>query len=159
MHYSYYKSRHVLNIDKKTVILFFATIIWMGVIFWFSSQPANDSAALSGELARIFRNLLNSLFGGKIPGFLRWLFFENQFFIRKAGHFMEYFILGLLVSGLIFRQNFKRKFLISVLICFFYAVSDEIHQMFVPGRGPMVTDVMLDTSGAFIAALLNLCRK
>lgn len=40
---------------------------------------------------------------------------------------------------------------LSVLISFLYAVSDEYHQSFVPGRGPAFRDVLIDTIGASFA--------
>jgi len=42
---------------------------------------------------------------------------------------------------------------ISIIICLLYAISDEIHQMFVPGRGPLVSDVFLDLTAAVIGML------
>lgn len=36
---------------------------------------------------------------------------------------------------------------ISMIIGVIYAATDEIHQAFVPGRGPLVTDVILDSIG------------
>jgi len=41
-----------------------------------------------------------------------------------------------------------------VLIVFLYASTDEFHQMFVPTRTPMVSDVFIDTSGAIIGMIL-----
>ena len=35
-----------------------------------------------------------------------------------------------------------------------YAVTDEFHQSFVPGRYPDVRDVLVDTAGALVAVLL-----
>lgn len=42
----------------------------------------------------------------------------------------------------------KKIFLITILICFLYAVSDEIHQYFVPGRACRIFDVTIDTLGS-----------
>lgn len=30
-----------------------------------------------------------------------------------------------------------------------YAISDELHQSFVPDRNPAITDVLIDSAGAF----------
>ena len=46
------------------------------------------------------------------------------------------------------------RFSISLIIGIIYASSDEIHQAFVPGRGPMLTDVLIDTSGVTVGILL-----
>lgn len=47
-----------------------------------------------------------------------------------------------------------RMFLITVAICFLYAISDEIHQYFVPGRACRVFDVLIDTSGSAFFCLV-----
>jgi len=39
-------------------------------------------------------------------------------------------------------------------LCFAYAVSDEFHQYFVPGRGPRWGDVMLDSFGAALGIII-----
>ena len=38
--------------------------------------------------------------------------------------------------------------LITLVFCFLYAITDEIHQMFVPGRAAMIRDVIIDSCGA-----------
>ena len=48
-------------------------------------------------------------------------------------------------------ENIKRKYqiYISAIIGILYAISDEIHQSFTPGRGPKITDVFIDSLGVF----------
>jgi VanZ family protein len=41
----------------------------------------------------------------------------------------------------------------SVLVCLTFGILDEVHQMFVPGRHPRISDVLLDVSGATLLAL------
>lgn len=50
-------------------------------------------------------------------------------------------------------ENIK-KFATSIIIGIIYATSDEIHQAFVPGRGPLLTDVLIDTMGVILGILL-----
>ncbi len=77
--------------------------------------------------------------------------------IRKCAHFTEYFILSLLILRGV-RAGEKgwhlRWALVTVLIVTAYAALDEIHQIFVPGRGPAVTDVMIDASGGIAAQIV-----
>lgn len=72
--------------------------------------------------------------------------------IRKNAHAFEYFILAILVSGMLFKFALKgSKALIYIMfICLFYAVMDEFHQMFVPGRTSLVSDVLIDFLGSLI---------
>ena len=78
--------------------------------------------------------------------------------MRKSAHFISYLILGFLVSYAMKNETFaasawKRR-RISLLICVAYAISDEFHQIFVPGRGPLLKDVFIDASGAAIGIVL-----
>ena len=43
---------------------------------------------------------------------------------------------------------------LSLCIGSFYAITDEIHQIFVPNRGPAISDVLIDTSGVFFGILI-----
>lgn len=62
---------------------------------------------------------------------------------------------ALRVSGVI---GFK-GFLFSLVFCILYAISDEVHQVFVPGRGAQVTDVLIDSFGAFIGIGMYVVTK
>ena len=57
-----------------------------------------------------------------------------------------------------FFETYKLKELdklgFSLIIGIVYASSDEIHQCFTPGRGPLLTDVIIDTMGIFLGILL-----
>jgi VanZ family protein len=84
-------------------------------------------------------------------------------YIRKCGHFTEYFILSLLIlRGIRAGQHRARLAwaLATIAIVACYAALDEFHQSFVPGRTAAVADVLLDTTGGVaaqaVAALLFL---
>ena len=63
---------------------------------------------------------------------------------------MVYLVLGVLVINLITEFNVKHLILLSLMVCLFYASTDEFHQLFVSGRSGEVTDVILDTFGSFV---------
>lgn len=96
---------------------------------------------------------------------LRWIYpalAADQFdfihhFIRKMAHFVEYFIFFLLlyrgVRGP--RPGWHWSWaLVAWLIAAGYSALDEIHQIFVPSRGPSPLDSLLDSTGALIALLV-----
>lgn len=96
---------------------------------------------------------------------LRWIYpalAADQFdfihhFIRKMAHFIEYFIFFLLlyrgVRGP--RPGWHWSWaLVAWLIAAGYSALDEIHQIFVPSRGPSPLDSLLDSTGALIALLV-----
>ena len=60
-------------------------------------------------------------------------------------------ILGALVMNALCKsfEIGKRYIFWGFMICVIYAVSDEVHQAFVPGRGPALKDVLIDSAGAF----------
>lgn len=126
-------------------------IAWMAVIFSFSAQQATDSGNLSGSIL---------IFIMKVISFLLPTIEVNQSFlhllIRKGAHFSVYLILGILTSNALRLNGVSgiKQFGFSLLICALYAMSDEFHQSFVPGRGPSLQDVLIDSSGATVGILL-----
>ena len=67
--------------------------------------------------------------------------------LRKVAHAAEYAVLGLLLLRAIGRE------LPSFAAGVAYAVSDEVHQRFVPGRHGAVYDVAIDALGVLIGVL------
>lgn len=132
---------------KKRHIKWGLVAIWAAIIFIFSSQTG-DVSGLNNKfiidlLLRIGINLNGAT--GELANII----------IRKMGHFTEYFILYLLLYNAIINDFYRKPTLIIALIATaLYAASDEFHQSFVAGRGPAVTDVLIDTSGGLTAALI-----
>ncbi|APC38666.1 VanZ family protein [Clostridium estertheticum] len=132
---------------RKKHLNWILVIGWMIIIFIFSSQVGEVSNENNKFVIYVFNLLglnLNNIFGTL-----------SNFIVRKASHFTEYFILYMLI----YRAMNKGKkidmkiFIASILIVFLYACSDEFHQSFVPGRGPALRDVMVDTCGGLTAFL------
>lgn len=123
----------------------------MGVIFFFSHQPAGSSDTQSG----FFVELLEPITPITDTDFLTFL-------TRKAAHITIYFILGILVYGAV-RQHIasrKKAVLISLGAILGYATLDEIHQLFIPGRSGEVRDVLIDTVAGTVGILFHaLIRK
>ena len=107
-------------------------------IFIHSAMPADLSSVESGWIVNLVRMLLPFDLSMDLLTFL----------IRKAAHFTEYLLLGLSLEwGMGFR---KRTFLIGTG----YAVMDEIHQAFVPGRSCEIRDMCIDAVGVLIGMVL-----
>ena len=133
-------------------------IIWMIIIFMFSNQSATQSSKLSDSLIDNTIVKVYEIFNGKVNKEQRAKIIDNySYFIRKLAHFTLYFILGILCFT--FFKDFTKHYVIySIMVCFLYAVSDEIHQMFSIERGPGVIDVLIDTLGS-LASIIILDRK
>lgn len=83
---------------------------------------------------------------------------DQDFLLRKFAHIFEYFVLTLLIFHAVFKskQNKKTALFLAAVSSLLYAMSDEYHQTFVFGRSGNVTDVIIDSFGIFLAALLIL---
>ncbi|MDZ4228954.1 MAG: VanZ family protein [Patescibacteria group bacterium] len=106
--------------------LWVPVIVWMGVIFGFSSLPINHTAEFN------------------------WL----DFIVKKSAHITEYAILYWLVWRAWSNQGrlpLTRIFVTSLLVTLVYSLSDEWHQTFVPGREGTLRDVGFDTLGMLVA--------
>ena len=73
--------------------------------------------------------------------------------VAKVLHLIEYAVLGFVVLPFVSRS--KSPWAYAVAVCFAYAASDELHQLFVPGRNGMATDVLIDTVGASVGSFVS----
>ena len=92
--------------------------------------------------------------------------FEFDFILRKISHVVEYLILVWLLyrafAGSFDNINTPRLFIYPAVLCFLYAISDELHQSFVPGRNCSIQDVLIDTIGILVFFIINIfvfCKK
>jgi predicted MPP superfamily phosphohydrolase/VanZ family protein len=130
---------------RRRILSWIATAAWMAFIFFMSHQTANESNELSVGLSEKIITVLKSLY----PSIQEDGFPLNHY-VRKSAHFFTYMVLGILTCNalLIGKRNEKKAYIQGLIICVLYAVSDEIHQLFVPGRGGQVKDVLLDSAGS-----------
>ncbi|MFH1055079.1 MAG: VanZ family protein [Candidatus Altiarchaeota archaeon] len=68
-------------------------------------------------------------------------------------HLLEYIVLGFLI--LPYFSHWRNPFSITVLFALLYGVSDEFHQLFVPGRFCTIDDVLVDTLGSAVGAFIS----
>ena len=127
---------------SKYIIL---TIIWMGFIFCMSNQPAN----ISKELSQNIEKLLNStpIIGNILSDILNSA--NSQFIVRKSAHIILFCFLVIYEI----KKNVKISTVVSFGITFIYACIDEIHQLFIPGRGSQIRDVLIDSIGAIMGLI------
>ena len=108
-------------------------VLWMGLIFWLSSRSV---------LIQI-----ESDSGEKL--------------VYKTAHMLAYAVLAWLWWRAISpnRRLTWPILSLAVALTVLYGISDEIHQLFVPGRHGQLADVLFDTGGALAMALfLRLAR-
>ena len=83
---------------------------------------------------------------------------RSQPIIRKGAHLSIYTLVGILIMSFIstYKLHLKYKFSLSILVGLIYAISDEIHQSFTPGRTASPIDVGIDTFGVFLGIIMVL---
>ena len=142
-------------------------LLWMGFIFYMSSNNGEISHRQSSEVVNLIMNAQGKLQNGesKITEKQEVNQSTNKaqaknisrldYLIRKNAHGFMYMILAFLVSGLLFIYDKKGKSAIKyiLIICLLYATSDEFHQAFVPGRTSLASDVLVDFLGAIIGVV------
>jgi VanZ family protein len=137
---------------KRFLLYWFPLLFWMCVIFTASSdtQSAHHSSLIFEPLMRwLFPHMSQEHIG------------QLHHLFRKCCHLMEYSILGILAWRAIRQpqKNDRRPWRwdeagLALAIAFLYAASDELHQVWVPGRTALFSDVIVDTSGGVIGLTL-----
>jgi VanZ family protein len=145
--------------NKKLIFLtWLPAIFMMVVIFRFSSSTGIKSSGLSSNVTDSLFNTMDKMVDLNLTPEAEQKWKEMIHTpLRKAGHFVEYALLSITVSLPLYVVHKKRGrvlFLYTLVICFFYACTDELHQLFVPERSGQFTDVLIDSAGACFGFVL-----
>lgn len=138
----------LISSDKfryKKQLHLFITLLIMLFIFCQSALPAELSQQESGIVVRFLTGVT-----GLEEGLV-------SFVVRKGAHFLEYLVLGISLfwtvqdlrmrPGRVPGGSAGRAFLVPWAVGALYAVTDEVHQYFVPGRSCELRDVLIDACG------------
>ena len=133
---------------KKTV-LWILVVLTCLMIFNFSATKGSDSNKQSEAVTEKVEEIV-TVVTHKEPS--ETTVKNIHIFVRKQGHFVEFALLGLLVFLLSGCYDFsvKKSIMFTLLFVFFYACTDEIHQLFVQGRQGRVGDVFIDFAGGIL---------
>ena len=145
----------------KIILKGSALVLWCVVIFMFSANNADESNKQSNAVFNTVIEFVNPVYDSLDTTAQAEYKDTATFIIRKLAHFSEYALLGILafINFSKVKKLGYRGLFAAVFSCI-YASSDEIHQLFVPGRAGQVGDVLIDTSGAVAGILLAiLIRK
>lgn len=149
---------------KRDNIYIFLALAIMLVLFYSSSQPYQEQSItpmldqllakepMKNLLSGIQFNYADSEVSIQALGYSKFI----EFFIRKAAHFVTYFLLGLFwFLGL--KNKLSGPILtvfISWMLATGYAALDEFHQGITPNRTPLLQDIQLDSIGAATGVML-----
>lgn len=118
-------------------------------MFYFSNQSGDRSNGISEDIVLHILNLLSISPDSSIK-----VMDLANFVIRKLAHFSEYTVLGIGLCGLM-RVLVKRYWGITAIVLGAVLASlDEFHQLFIPGRSAMVSDVVIDICGVVVGSII-----
>lgn len=132
-------------------------IMWMCIIFAFSAQSKEESGAVSQSFTYQLVSNTRTFFNLDLSDArVREIADAIEGFVRKAAHMTEFGILSVLIFIWIgqWEMSLLRHGLTASGAAAVYAASDEIHQLFVPGRSGRFSDVCIDSAGAVLGVVV-----
>jgi len=160
------------NLIFKRILFLIILLITFCVIFNFSAQNGEESGSLSRKVTEYIIDIVSKIKNMDISTKLYYIEKLHPI-IRKLAHFGIYTVAGFSIMG--FMCTFDIRNILKVIISFsigvVYAITDEIHQGFIPGRGPSVRDVFIDSFGVltgifvliilivFVESIVNWLKK
>ncbi|SDB47147.1 VanZ like family protein [Pseudobutyrivibrio sp. YE44] len=133
---------------KRKVILGILIVAWVAFIWGHSMQTATVSDGESGVFLEFFSKFLPFLANND----------DGMFIVRKAAHFTEYAVLGVLMGAQfsMFAAGKLRKFIEPAVAALMVSFVDETIQLFVEGRSGQVSDMWIDFAGASLGVIIAL---
>jgi len=145
-------------LKSKLVLKIICLALTAFVLFWIfvmSGQNADESSNTSDIVTYFIAGIIK-------PGFKSMTAEEQaeyvasiSHYVRKAAHFTEFAALGALLLFDLHLFGVKRflTVYIAFLSGFVFACLDELHQLFIPGRACMFTDVLIDSGGVAVGCV------
>ena len=147
------------NLIFKRILFLILLAVAFYIIYNFSAQNGEISGSLSRKVTEYIIEIISKI---KTMDISRKLHYIEKLhpIIRKLAHFGVYTVVGFSVMGFMCTFDIRNifKLLISFSVGVTYAISDEIHQYFIPGRSTRFLDVCIDSlgvlTGIFILIIL-----
>lgn len=131
---------------KKRLVFLGLIIIWLTIIFLFSSNSGSESNYKSKSFINkgitIYEKVTNTNVNNKL------VIKKLNYPIRKLAHFTIFLILGIFVYLFINTFEMSNKLILSIFLCLFFAIFDELHQILVDDRTPQILDIFIDLFGS-----------
>ncbi|MBO5238190.1 MAG: VanZ family protein [Lachnospiraceae bacterium] len=142
---------------KWTFILIVIAVLWMCVILILSSRQSNETTIDSHKIVIAVGHILHADFDEWSQEEIDAYVAKMNYPIRKLAHLTEYTILGMLLCIVGIAIEGKPRpyvWMLPWIIATFYAVTDEVHQLFVVGRDGKITDVLIDSIGILSGTMI-----
>lgn len=136
------------NLIFKRILFLVMLAATFYVIFHFSAQDGELSGSVSRKVTTFIVEMLSKVKNMDVILKLHYIT-KLEPIVRKLAHFSIYTVVGFSVMGFMCTFDIRNitKFITSICIGVTYAISDEIHQSFTPGRTSRVLDVCIDSAG------------
>ena len=131
-----YTKKRKIYIAVSAVLL----VAVMVTIFLLSAENGEQSSNTSGTFVKILTFILG--------------FTPPEDVVRTLGHFCEFAALGFLSANMLFAYKEKLKPVLTALLSLGYAVTDELHQIFVPERACQLSDLAVDFGGIILGTIV-----
>lgn len=120
-----------------------AVVVVAAAIFWMSAntgQDVNEHLGVVSAVKGMLASLAAALFGHEVD-------------VSPVGHFAEYLVFGgVLFNALRFHVRPRHALWLAFALGSAYGVTDELHQLFVPGRSCDPLDWAVDSGAALLGA-------
>jgi len=160
------------NLIFKRILFLIMLAITFYIIFNFSAQDSIQSDSISQKVTKFIVDIISKIKAMDVETKLRYIGKLHPI-IRKLAHFGIYTVVGFSVMGFMCTFDIRNifKLLISLSVGVTYAISDELHQHFIPGRNASVIDVCIDSLGVltgifilitlivFVEAIVNWLKR
>lgn len=114
--------------------------LWAAFIFFMSSNTStglNEGLGVFSRIYQVMKDVQASLLGPGVD------------VLSSIAHFCEYTVFGaLLANALRCHMPLGRACVLAIVCGSLYGVTDELHQLFVPGRMCDPLDWLVDTAGS-----------
>ena len=150
---------------RLRIVLWLAAVAWMGLIFAFSLEDADQSSETSGRIIRWLLAHFDTTFLELSPEEQLLRVGEWSFVVRKLAHFSLFAVMGLLsFAAFSVDLPLRRAFPAALGLGTARGVLDEVQQAFVPGRSCEFRDMCIDAAGvllgaAFLFLILHLIQR
>lgn len=152
-----------MQANAKRTILAILIALNCITIFYFSNQIADNSSKQSSRVVEFVAEIIPAIKNMQEPEKTTLKEEILTPIVRKSAHFSIYALLGILTinfANIFENQNNRRKIIYAILFCAFYAITDEFHQYFIPGRSAELRDVLIDSIGALTGIVItNFVKK
>lgn len=147
-------------------------LLWMITVFIFSSQDGKQTLNTSGAFIHAIETNITDKDSQELSNNnkqadkedtkedYKYVYSDKiQKIVRKNAHYFLYMVGGVVLSVFFCTNLRKNTTMYSLITGVLYAISDEFHQLFVPGRTSTYKDVLIDSLGVITGIVLFLILK